>query len=195
MFKRKYFLPTIATLLIIASVLGCSAAKPHTMPTDLKGVHTYPATGTIDVAFSPNGGITGMIIGEIANAKQSIRVQAYSFTSSEIINALIAAKQRGVDVRIIIDKSNVTGQQKEKALLDSIAAAGISMKVDSDFQIAHSKIIIIDGIDVITGSFNFTNSAEHNNAENCLVLHGNKPLAGEYVKNWQWRWNETELYK
>ncbi len=195
MFKRKYFLPAITVLLIIIAVLGCSAAKPRSMPADLKGVHTYLATGTVDVAFSPNGGITEMIVNEISNAKQSIQVQAYSFTSPEIIKALISAKKRGVDVKIIIDKSNVTGQQKEKALLDSIVAAGIPMKVDSDFQIAHSKIIILDGINVVTGSFNFTNSAEHNNAENCLILHGNKPLADQYVKNWQWRWNETALYK
>ena len=171
------------------------------MPNSLKGVHTMPAIGTVDVAFSPDGGVTGMITDEISNAEKSIHVQAYSFTSHEIIDALINAKRRGVDVRIIIDKSNVTGEgkdssrsQKEKELMDSIVDSGIPMKVDYDFKIAHSKIMIIDDIDVITGSFNFTHSAEHDNAENCLILHGNKQLADEYLKNWQWRWDATEPY-
>jgi phosphatidylserine/phosphatidylglycerophosphate/cardiolipin synthase-like enzyme len=170
------------------------------VPASFSGVHAMPSVGTIDVAFSPEGGITNMVVKEIGIAKKSIQVQAYSFTSNEIIRALIDAKKRGVDVRIIIDKSNVNGEdssreQKEKDLLNSIINSGIQMKVDYDFQIAHSKIMIIDDIDVITGSFNFTYSAEHNNAENCLILHNNKQLADEYVKNWQWRWDATKPYQ
>ena len=197
--------------LVVGFVAGCTSKSPitsaenknvqHVVPDNIKGVHTMPAVGTIDVAFSPAGGITGMITKEINNAKTSIQMQAYSFTSTEIINALISAKKRGLDVRIIIDKSNVTGDdkdnprgQKEKELLSSIVNSGILMKVDYDFQIAHSKIMIIDGIDVITGSFNFTYSAEHNNAENCLILHGNKQLADQYIQNWQWRWDATKPY-
>ncbi|MEN6567799.1 MAG: phospholipase D family protein, partial [Veillonellales bacterium] len=202
----KYAATTFVILiaLLVGFVAGCTTKNPLisaenkntpraavVMPDNIKGVHNIQFAGTIDVAFSPGGGITGMVTNEIANAKKSIQVQAYSFTSTEIIQALISAKKRGVDVRIIIDKSNVTGddkdnpkEQKEKKLLASIVDSGILMKVDSDFQIAHSKVMIIDGLDVITGSFNFTYSAEHNNAENCLILHGNKQLADEYVKNW-----------
>jgi len=211
----RYFTTTLVVLiaLVVGFVAGCTSKSPVTsaenkniqhagaMPDNVKGVHTVPATGTIDVAFSPTGGIMSMIINEINNAKKSIQIQAYSFTSTEIIHALINAKQRGVDVRIILDKSNVTGDdkdnprgQKEKELLDSIVSSGILVKIDSDFQIAHSKVMIIDGIDVITGSFNFTYSAEHNNAENCLLLHGNKQLADQYIQNWQWRWDATKPY-
>ncbi len=187
----------------IANVSGKAAEHAKTViPAAFAGVHTVPSVGSTEVAFSPEGGITPMVVKELGQAKKSIQVQAYSFTSQEIIQALIDAKKRGVDVKIIIDKSNVTDDdkessrnKKEKELLNSIVANGIGLKVDSDFQIAHSKIMIIDGVDVITGSFNFTHSAEHNNAENCLVIHGNKDLAGLYTQNWQWRWNETENYK
>jgi len=214
---RKYGTTTVIILvaLSVGFVAGCTSRSqvssaenknvPHAlvaMPDSLKGIHSMPAVGTIDVAFSPAGGVTGMITNEIANAKRSIQMQAYSYTSQEITQALISAKKRGVDVRIIIDKSNVTGEdkdnprgQKEMQLLDSLVNIGIPMNVDYDFQIAHSKIIIVDGIDVITGSFNFTYSAEHNNAENCLILHGNQQLADEYVKNWQWRWDATKPYR
>lgn len=212
MFK-KYGIPALIVLIaFLAGVItGCDkeqvnkAAGKSTehakvvVPASISGIHTMQAVGTIDVAFSPEGGITNMIVKEIGSAKKSIQVQAYSFTSQEIIHALIDAKKRGVDVKIIIDKSNVTGEESkreknEKDLLDSIVANGIPMKVDSDFQIAHSKIMIIDSIDVITGSFNFTHSAEHNNAENCLVLRGNKQLAEQYIQNWQWRWESTPPY-
>jgi phosphatidylserine/phosphatidylglycerophosphate/cardiolipin synthase-like enzyme len=213
MFKRYGIITLIVLLIFSAGVItGCnnksqigtaaSKVADHVkavVPTSFTGVHTFQSVGTTDVAFSPEGGITNMVVKEIGSAKKSIQVQTYSFTSQEIIQALINAKKHGVDVRIIIDKSNVNGEdssrgQKEKELLDSIVNSGIPMKVDSDFQIAHSKIMIIDGIDIITGSFNFTYSAEHNNAENCLVLHGNKQLADQYIQNWQWRWEATSPY-
>lgn len=211
MFK-KYGIPTliISMAFIVGVITGCNKGQISTAasktdhakvvaPAAVAGIHTVQSSGTVDVAFSPEGGITNMIVKELGSAKKSIQVQAYSFTSPEIIHALIDAKKRGVDVRIIIDKSNVNGEdssrgQKEKELLDSIVNSGIAMKVDYDFQIAHSKIMIVDGVDVITGSFNFTYSAEHNNAENCLILHGNKQLADQYIQNWQWRWDATQMY-
>ena len=212
---KKYSVITAAVLIVFTTgfIVGCTSKEQSTagaqtaqhasaiMPNNLKGVHTFQSTGSVDVAFSPAGGITNMIVSELAKANKSIQIQAYSFTSPEIIKALIDAKKRGVDVRIIIDKSNVAGEdkdsprsQKEKDLLRSIVDNGIPLKVDSDFQIAHSKIMIVDSTDVITGSFNFSYSAEHNNAENCLILHGNKQLAEEYMQNWQWRWDATENY-
>lgn len=212
---RKYFIIIAVVLAIFTSGLiigyiGKESFKGESLstqtasvvvPDNLKGVYTFPAVGSVDVAFSPAGGITNMIKNEIDKANKSIQIQAYSFTSPEIIKSLIDAKKRGVDVRIILDKSNIVDDknssrnQKEKDILTSIVDNDIPLKIDSAFRIAHSKIMIIDNIDVITGSFNFTYSAEHNNAENCLILHDNKQLAEEYMKNWQWRWAATEEYR
>jgi phosphatidylserine/phosphatidylglycerophosphate/cardiolipin synthase-like enzyme len=212
----KQHLPTVLGALfavLVGFILGCSSKLPlatseeqrhlyPALPESLHQVHSLPAVGTIDIAFSPNGGITTMITTELAAAEKTIQVQAYSFTSSEISQALISAKKRGVDVCIILDKSNVTGgdkdnprSQKEAELLHTLAASGIPIKVDYDFQIAHSKIMVIDSRDVITGSFNFTYSAEHNNAENCILFHGNLPLAAIYQQNWQWRWEAARQYQ
>jgi phosphatidylserine/phosphatidylglycerophosphate/cardiolipin synthase-like enzyme len=58
---------------------------------------------------------------------------------------------------------------------------------------AHSKIMIIDGEIVITGSFNFTRSAGDKNAQNLLVL-GDKILAAKYVENWKVHWEHSEFY-
>jgi phosphatidylserine/phosphatidylglycerophosphate/cardiolipin synthase-like enzyme len=125
----------------------------------------------------------------VNGAKTSINVQAYSFTSQPIINALIAAKQRGVDVKIILDKS----QLHENVGAKQVLAAGIPTWVDEKHDIAHNKIMIIDAQIVITGSFNFTANAEKNNAENCLVITG-PTLAATYQANWQEHQGHSIVY-
>jgi phosphatidylserine/phosphatidylglycerophosphate/cardiolipin synthase-like enzyme len=68
--------------------------------------------------------------------------------------------------------------------LHSLLAAGVPTWIDAAYQIAHNKIIIIDGETVITGSFNFTRSAEEYNAENLLVIR-DPSLAARYEANFQ----------
>jgi phosphatidylserine/phosphatidylglycerophosphate/cardiolipin synthase-like enzyme len=60
---------------------------------------------------------------------------------------------------------------------------------------AYSLFMIVDKTDVITGSFNFTKAAEESNAENCLILRGNRQLTNAYESYWQWRWDETGSYR
>jgi phosphatidylserine/phosphatidylglycerophosphate/cardiolipin synthase-like enzyme len=74
-----------------------------------------------------------------------------------------------------------------------VAKAGIPVKIDSAHDIAHNKIMIIDGEIVITGSFNFTLSAEDKNAENLIIIR-DKALAEKYIKNWQVHWEHSEVY-
>lgn len=135
----------------------------------------------IQVFFSPHGGCTGAIVKEIGNAKTSVLVQAYSFTSMPIEQAVAAAKMRHLDVQVILDKSWPNESPKVEPLL---VTSGVTVFIDAKHAIAHNKIIIIDNATVITGSFNFTNQAELMNAENLLVIHDAK-LAAQYTANWQ----------
>lgn len=137
------------------------------------------STGT-EVYFSPNGGCTAAIVKAIAAARESIYVQAYSFTSQPIADALVAAQQRGVKVAAILDSSNNTDKSTSE---DIIASGGVRTLIDSKHAIAHSKVIVIDARTVITGSFNFSNAAEQSNVENLLVLH-DPDLARKYLANW-----------
>ncbi len=136
---------------------------------------------SVQVYFSPNGGCTEAIVGELAKAKTEILVQAYSFTSKEIAKALTDAHKRGVKVQVILDKSNLT---EKYSAADFVAHAGIPLLIDSEHAIAHNKVMVIDGETVITGSFNFTKAAEEHNAENLLILH-DKALASKYAANWR----------
>jgi phosphatidylserine/phosphatidylglycerophosphate/cardiolipin synthase-like enzyme len=133
------------------------------------------------VYFSPYGGCTQAIVKEIDNAKSDIYVQAYSFTSKPIANALVAAFNHGVKVEIILDKSQRSGRY---SLASFFANAKIPTYIDDKYAIAHNKIIIVDEETVITGSFNFTKAAEEKNAENLLIIKSKK-LAALYLENWK----------
>jgi Phosphatidylserine/phosphatidylglycerophosphate/cardiolipin synthases and related enzymes len=186
----KCFMVMIATVLAISVSVFAYALK-ISPPSFINSPHTLKATGTIEVGFSPAGGITQMIVDELNSSKKSIEVQAYSFTSAPIAKALADAHKRGVYVRVILDKSQSNGRYSSATYLTN---AGIPTHIDRAFAIAHSKIMIVDQKDIITGSFNFTKAAEQSNAENCLILRGNKQLVDLYEQNWNWRWNETASY-
>ena len=214
--KRKIWLQAVLLLVLsalLASVWGCGApaTPPKTsqtkadtaamsqakaaktpMPAAIRQPNKVQATGTVEVAFSPNGGGAALIIRTIGEAKKTIQVQAYSFTNADIAKALLEAHKRGVNVRVVLDKSQETEKYTSATFL---ANSGVPVRIDDDFAIAHSKIMIIDGETVITGSFNFTKAAEERNAENVLVIRGNRELAKLYLQNWQWRWDASEAYK
>ena len=134
----------------------------------------------VSVYFSPNGGCTEAIVKELGNTKSNILIQAYSFTSAPIAKAVVDAHKRGIDVAVILDKS----QRTEKySSADFIAHAGVRTLIDAKHAIAHNKIMILDGDTVIVGSFNFTKAAEEKNAENVLIIH-RSVLAERYTKNW-----------
>jgi len=138
-----------------------------------------PATGSVEVCFTPGEDCTGKIIREINGARQEILLQAYEFTSTPIAKAIAAAARRGVQVVAVLDKSQRTSRYSGATYLLN---AGIPVYIDERPAIAHNKIIIVDRSEVITGSFNFTKAAQERNAENLLMLRGNGPLVEQYLR-------------
>jgi phosphatidylserine/phosphatidylglycerophosphate/cardiolipin synthase-like enzyme len=106
----------------------------------------------VQVYFSPDGGATAAVVAALGEARKTVLVQAYSFTSAPIAAALQAAHDRGVAVRAILDKSQRTERGSDLAFL---VRAGIPTWIDAVHPIAHNKVMVIDGSRVITGSFNF----------------------------------------
>ena len=140
--------------------------------------------------FTPGHLVENAITDEIVAAKSEIRVQAYSFTNPVIVQALADAQQRGVDVVLVLDKSNRT--QKYSAA-DYASHAGIPTVIDDRHAIAHNKIMIIDGKVVITGSYNFTRAAEKSNAENIVIIESGA-IADKYLQNWQKHRSHSQPY-
>ena len=143
------------------------------------------------VYFSPKGGCTEAIVKNLDQAERYVLVQAYSFTSKPIAEALVSAHKRGVKVKVLLDKSQRNGKGSKLAQL---VEAGIPVSIDTKHSIAHNKVMIIDGVTVITGSFNFTSAAEDKNAENLLVLH-DKVVAKKYRDNWNKHQQHSEPYQ
>lgn len=141
---------------------------------------------SIDVLFSPHGGITERVVHEIECAQHEIRVQAYSFTSRPIADALIAAHKRGVSVEVCADDSN---KNPDTSICDEMVDAGISVRLDSRHPISHSKFCVIDDSLVTTGSWNFSHQAEIN-WENELFIQS-KAIAKTYLDNWSLHYNHS----
>jgi len=150
-----------------------------------------PAGTTTRTCITPGQDCTSVIVQTIDTAKTELLVQAYGFTTMEIAQAIVRAKDRGVKVEVVLDKSNETSNDNGAELLVS---HGISPKIDSTVAIAHNKVMVIDQSTIITGSFNFTESAQKRNAENVLVITGDQQLAAQYRKNFETRLAASRPY-
>jgi len=186
----------LALLAAGAFVVGRQSASvpaPATPPLAAPSAPVVPIAveaANTRVYFSPRGGCTDAVVAELEKARESVLVQAYSFTSDRIAKAAADAHRRGVKVRAILDKSQRSEKYSE---LDFLARAGVSTKVDDKHAIAHNKVMVIDGETVITGSFNFTKAAEDKNAENLIIIRDRK-LAELYAKNWREHEAHAEAY-
>ena len=158
----------IATTLLTVTV-GTYAGVLHNAP--------------YEVCFTPGGQCTDKIVSAINSAESTIDVQAYGFTSASIVKALLQAQKRGVKVTAIVDKSNATHTYSAITVLMN---NHIPVMIDSKVAIAHNKVMIIDDKTVVTGSFNFTKSAQTRNAENVLIIT-DQQLAQAYLNNFNSR--------
>ena len=147
-----------------------------------------------------------VVVGEIDRATTSVLVLAYSFTHDGIAAALVRAKGRGLDVRVILDKSNVCAgaegpddeeaqacRRKGSRIAETLAKGGVAVRIDRRHAIAHSKVMIIDDRRVLTGSFNWTVAAATKNSENLVVLDG-ADVASLYAAEWAEHWSHSEPY-
>jgi phosphatidylserine/phosphatidylglycerophosphate/cardiolipin synthase-like enzyme len=139
--------------------------------------HSWHSPPFHQVLFSPKGGCTEAVVRELGHARHEILVLAYSFTSKPIAQALVEAKMRGVHIEIVLDHSN---EHEAYSDLRFFLEQGLVPLIDPHHAIAHNKVMIIDKRTLITGSFNFTHNAEHDNAENLLVLKGYPDLVQAY---------------
>ena len=138
----------------------------------------------LGVYFTPPANAAAAIVQAIDASQKEVLVQAYGFTHNAIAQALVRAHTRGVVVRVLLDQKS---QTSNRYVIDVLTQAQIELRQDGKHAIAHNKVMIIDQNIVITGSFNFTNSAATRNAENFLVLKS-ADLADKYRTQWQTHW-------
>lgn len=141
----------------------------------------------VGIYFTPPSNVAAAVIDVIDQSKAEVLVQAYGFTHNGIAQALVRAHGRGVQVKVLLDAKTDT---TNRYVTDLLIAQQILLRLDASHAIAHNKVIVVDEELVITGSFNFTNSAQTRNAENLLVLKSTE-LAKSYKSNWQTHWNHS----
>lgn len=142
----------------------------------------------MEVRFSPDEGAAERIIELIEKAQRNIQFMAFSFTSDEIAAAMIARAEAGVEVSGIFEADQVESNLGSE--YETLRQAGLDVRRDGNPDQMHHKVMIIDGITVITGSYNFSANAETRNDENTLIMHG-EALAGEYLEEYERLWAEA----
>ena len=166
------------------------------------------AQGTVEVLFSPWDDAEGAIVRAIADARRSVQMQAYLITSRPIAEAMIRAVARGVRVEVLADRKMALKESNSR--LPDLVRGGVSVWLEAQYAAAHNKVIIIDFEGstnaseksktkplvpvIITGSYNYTWSAQARNAENLLLLRGNLPIARRYLENWQRHRSEAQAW-
>ena len=135
----------------------------------------------VSVYFSPGTDCGQLIIDKIRVSQKHVYVQAYSFTSDRIAKALNEVHKRGVDVKVILDDDKAD----KKSELDFLARKGIDTYLDSKHEKAHSKVILIDGQTIITGSFNFSDRHEESTADNVVLIEDKAKLMEAYEGNFR----------
>jgi phosphatidylserine/phosphatidylglycerophosphate/cardiolipin synthase-like enzyme len=170
----------VAQALGVASTIGLFAAVAA-------APHSYPATGDVELGFTPGDAVDNLIIATVDRAQSEILVHAYTFTHRRIAQALISAKHRGVAVIVLADREQARAVPQN--VLPQLVAGGVEVWLDGNFQAAHNKVIIIDAdlphATTITGSYNYTLAAQRSNAENVVVLRDNAAIARAYRDNWR----------
>ena len=172
-----------------ASLRSWAQAK-NTPTTKAETTQTVPAnssTAVVTALFSPEDNIQKTLVNTINNAQRNILVQAYLFTDERIGNALIAAHKRGVNVEILLDSDMALGGKN--VLTMQFFEAGIPVRLETHYENAHNKIMIFDHDTakalVVTGSYNFTYSAQKRNAENVVMIRNAPAIVARYVDNWR----------
>ena len=135
---------------------------------------------TIETYFCPEDECEKKVVGEVSNAKESILFMTFSFTSSEISDAIVLS---GVPYRGIFEKSQISDYSEYTSLKN--------VRVDGNPSLMHHKVFIIDNATVITGSFNPTQNGNAHNDENIMIIH-DAELAKKYVNEFEMLWREAK---
>jgi len=137
-----------------------------------------------------NTEIPDALIKLIGQAKKSIHIAAFEFNLDPIAEALIAAKQRGVDVKWVTDDDHglKADAKPGHGQFAKLKQAGIEIKDDNRSALMHNKFVIVDGQVLWTGSTNLTVNGTQKNNNNVLVMRSPE-IAAIYEQEFQEMWS------
>jgi phosphatidylserine/phosphatidylglycerophosphate/cardiolipin synthase-like enzyme len=187
MFKRR-----LGFVFALAAAFGAGAIVAPAPSADAKN---EPDVASAQAFFSPGGGIEPALLDAIKSARSEIIVAMYNFTSRPLAEALVRARARGVEVRILLDKpqafvkyskTNDLRRGKCDVRLVSLGKTGDDQPIRY-----HHKFMVVDRTVVTTGSFNWTSQADDSNFENEVVI-ASKRLGAEFREEFEKSWTKAE---
>lgn len=149
-------------------------------------IFSFNTLAKTEVYFSLYDDPESIIIKNIDDSKEFINIAMYTFTDREIAQAIISAKDRGVDIKIYLDRSQVNAEYSKSRYFVNNGIKDI--RISSNSYIMHNKFAVIDNKIVITGSYNWTASAGERNDENLLVID-DKNIVKKYQNQFNNLWN------
>ncbi len=141
----------------------------------------------IQVLFSAEDHVVSNLIALVNDAQTSIRFLAFSFTDYPLAQAMIDKAKAGVDVQGVFETFGSTGTSSE---LKTFWCAGLPVRQDGNGSFLHHKVIVIDGNIVVTGSLNYSSSADDENEENVVIID-NPEIAALYLQEFDKLWGQA----
>jgi len=191
----------LINMLILSSLgfTGCgqATAKASTVKTSISQVSQttqQPQTSNLQYYFTrANQHPDQELIKVIDSSTKTLDIAIYSLTKQSIVDSIIRAKSRGVDVEIMTDKIESKGKSEAKELV-LLKAANIPIKINSHSGLLHIKMTIADNKIATTGSYNYSAAASKINDE-ILVIISDPKVATDFDNEFKSMWSNTKDYK
>lgn len=150
------------------------------------------------VQFSRTDRIPVSLIAAIDRTEKTLLLALYDLRLSEVAGALLRAKARGVDIRLVYDEGHAKpaapGAAGASPEYQALVDAGVPVRLlkgGGSFGIMHHKYAVFDGKLLMTGSFNWTRAADDRNFENA-EFKTDKALLEGFTRNWKWMWGLSQ---
>ena len=173
---------------LVVAMCAAAATAAVGAPLDLPA----PPGSTVEVYFSPGGGTDLAVARAIDGASRRVWIAGYYFTSTVIAKSLRQASGRGLDVRVVLDRSQATSKYSGATYLYN---ERVPVKINQRYPIMHHKFLVLDADTVGLGSMNFTRSAANQNAENFNIFRGWPSLANAYAAEFSRLEHESDDYR
>jgi hypothetical protein len=154
-----------------------TASKPEEPPAETSD------KDWIRIYFTPGKDCENNIIAQIEKAGK-IDIAVYAITNRAIVDAILAAKERGAKIRIITDRLQAAGKG---SLVRELESAGLPVRTNVKHKIEHNKFAVFDDREIVSGSYNWTGAASDKNSENCLFFK--QPKTKAFSERFEYLWD------
>lgn len=184
----------IAVLSVLLLLSGCSKAtstKPSTQTETDNQTESNDQTETYLTQKDENS--HEVLIKEINTAQKNLDIAIYSITKEDIANAILDAKKKGIDVKVITDSEN-SKSKTQKEILDKFKQSGIPIKINTPTGLTNLSFTIVDNAEALGGSYNYLESVANNNDEKLMVMK-KTDIVNKYSAGFNSMWNNTTDYE